>query len=101
MEQNVSEVSGMIGNLRNMAIDMGNEIGSQNKQVDRINQKVTYRLLTTTKTAITITTTKSAELSLYWLSLSPHSVTTGGWCLLSQHSLPRHTSLYHPANSYL
>jgi uncharacterized membrane protein YoaK (UPF0700 family) len=40
MENNVSEVSGMIGNLRNMAVDMGNEIESQNRQVDRINQKV-------------------------------------------------------------
>lgn len=39
MEQNIGEVSGMIGNLRNMAIDMGNEIGSQNRQIDRINQK--------------------------------------------------------------
>lgn len=34
------EVSGMIGNLRNMAVDMGNEIESQNRQIDRINQKV-------------------------------------------------------------
>ena len=40
MEQNVSEVSGMIGNLRNMAVDMGNEIESQNRQLDRINVKV-------------------------------------------------------------
>ena len=40
MEQNIGEVGGMIGNLRNMAIDMGNEIGSQNRQIDRINQKV-------------------------------------------------------------
>ncbi|XP_064623342.1 synaptosomal-associated protein 25-like isoform X4 [Lineus longissimus] len=39
MEQNISEVSGMIGNLRNMAIDMGSEIDSQNRAVDRINQK--------------------------------------------------------------
>lgn len=39
MEQNLVEVSGMIGNLRNMAVDMGNEIGSQNRTVDRINQK--------------------------------------------------------------
>lgn len=29
----------MIGNLRNMAVDMGNEIESQNKQIDRVNQK--------------------------------------------------------------
>jgi synaptosomal-associated protein 25 len=40
MENNIVEVSGMISNLRNMAVDMGNEIGSQNKQIDRINQKV-------------------------------------------------------------
>lgn len=40
MEQNMCEVSGMIGNLRNMAVDMGNEIESQNRQIDRINQKV-------------------------------------------------------------
>ncbi|XP_052766787.1 synaptosomal-associated protein 25-like isoform X1 [Mya arenaria] len=39
MEQNLGEVSGMLGNLRNMAVDMGNEIGSQNRQLDRINQK--------------------------------------------------------------
>lgn len=39
MEQNVGEVSNMLGNLRNMAIDMGNEIGSQNRALDRINQK--------------------------------------------------------------
>lgn len=39
MEQNMGEVSNMIGNLRNMAVDMGNEIDSQNKQIDRIQQK--------------------------------------------------------------
>ena len=46
MEQNVGEVSNMIGNLRNMAVDMGNEIEGQNRQIDRIHQKVSqyYRL---------------------------------------------------------
>ena len=39
MEQNVGEVSNMIGNLRNMAVDMGNEIEGQNRQVDRIHSK--------------------------------------------------------------
>ncbi|KAK3754456.1 hypothetical protein RRG08_021043 [Elysia crispata] len=39
MEQNIGEVAGMVTNLRNMAVDMGNEIESQNKQLDRINQK--------------------------------------------------------------
>ena len=40
MEDNMSEVSTMIGNLRNMAIDMGSEISGQNIQIDRINAKV-------------------------------------------------------------
>jgi archaellum component FlaC len=40
MEDNLGEVSTMIGNLRNMAIDMGSEIEGQNRQVDRINSKV-------------------------------------------------------------
>jgi len=39
MEENMGQVSTMIGNLRNMAIDMGSEIENQNRQVDRINQK--------------------------------------------------------------
>lgn len=43
MEDNMGQVSTMIGNLRNMAIDMGSEIDNQNRQVDRINQKVRKR----------------------------------------------------------
>ncbi|XP_049818761.1 synaptosomal-associated protein 25 isoform X1 [Aethina tumida] len=39
MEENVSQVNTMIGNLRNMAIDMGSELENQNRQVDRINLK--------------------------------------------------------------
>ena len=35
----------MVTNLRNMAVDMGNEIESQNKQLDRINQKVGHSLV--------------------------------------------------------
>lgn len=35
----------MVSNLRNMAVDMGNEIESQNRQLDRINQKVSLLLL--------------------------------------------------------
>ena len=41
MEQNVAEVSNMIGNLRNMALDVGSEIDNQNKQIDRITKKGT------------------------------------------------------------
>jgi len=40
MEENMVGVSGMIGNLRNMAIDMNSEITAQNKQLDRINIQV-------------------------------------------------------------
>lgn len=40
MDDNMGQVSTMIGNLRNMAIDMGTEIEGQNRQVDRINLKV-------------------------------------------------------------
>lgn len=40
MEENVGQVNTMIGNLRNMAIDMGSELENQNRQIDRINLKV-------------------------------------------------------------
>ena len=36
----MGQVNTMIGNLRNMAIDMGSEIENQNRQVNRINAKV-------------------------------------------------------------
>lgn len=44
MEENMGQVNTMIGNLRNMAIDMGSELENQNRQVDRINRKVFKRL---------------------------------------------------------
>lgn len=40
MEENMGQVTTMIGNLRNMALDMGSELGNQNTQIDRINRKV-------------------------------------------------------------
>lgn len=40
MEENVGQVNTMIGNLRNMALDMGSELENQNRQIDRINRKV-------------------------------------------------------------
>ena len=40
MEENMQMVNTMIGNLRNMAMDMGSEVESQNKQSDRIIIKV-------------------------------------------------------------
>lgn len=43
MEENLQQVSTMIGNLRNMACDMGNEIENQNVQIERIKGKVRYQ----------------------------------------------------------
>ncbi|XP_014381872.1 synaptosomal-associated protein 23 isoform X1 [Alligator sinensis] len=39
MEENLTQVGTILGNLKHMALDMGNEIDSQNKQIDRINEK--------------------------------------------------------------
>ena len=39
MEENIDNVSNMVGNLRNMAIDAGQEIDNQNHLIDRINRK--------------------------------------------------------------
>ncbi|EQB77517.1 hypothetical protein CB1_000386014 [Camelus ferus] len=39
MEENLTQVGSILGNLKNMAIDMGNEIDSQNRQIERITQK--------------------------------------------------------------
>ncbi|CAM4644628.1 unnamed protein product [Leuciscus chuanchicus] len=39
MEENLETVGGIIGNLKNLALDMGNEIEKQNKTIDHINDK--------------------------------------------------------------
>ena len=39
MDENVEQVASMVGNLRNMAIDMGSEVSNQNKQLDRLEPK--------------------------------------------------------------
>ncbi|KAG8561008.1 hypothetical protein GDO81_015214 [Engystomops pustulosus] len=39
MDENLQQVGSILGNLKNMALDMGNEIDSQNKMIDRINDK--------------------------------------------------------------
>jgi len=40
MEENLQQIGSMVGNLRNMAVDMGNGIESQNQVIARINRKV-------------------------------------------------------------
>uniref|UniRef100_A0A669D1T2 Multifunctional fusion protein n=1 Tax=Oreochromis niloticus TaxID=8128 RepID=A0A669D1T2_ORENI len=39
MDENLEQVGGIIGNLRHMALDMGQEIDTQNRQIDRIMDK--------------------------------------------------------------
>lgn len=39
MEDNMQAVGSVLGNLKNMAADMGDEISRQNKQLDRIDRK--------------------------------------------------------------
>ncbi|XP_052009703.1 synaptosomal-associated protein 23-like [Xyrauchen texanus] len=39
MEENLDQVGSIIGNLKNLAMDMGNEIDKQNKTIDHINDK--------------------------------------------------------------
>ena len=39
MEENMKQVSSTIGNLRNIANEMGGELENQNCQIDRINLK--------------------------------------------------------------
>jgi archaellum component FlaC len=43
MEDNMVQVNTMVGNLRNMALDMGSELENQNRQIDRIKCKVIIR----------------------------------------------------------
>lgn len=40
MEENLAQVGSILGNLRSMALDMGNEIDTQNIQTERIQSKV-------------------------------------------------------------
>lgn len=39
MESNLQDAAGMIGVLRNMALDQGTTVGQQNEQITRINEK--------------------------------------------------------------
>ncbi|KAI7804195.1 synaptosomal-associated protein 23 [Triplophysa rosa] len=40
LEENLEQVGSIIGNLKNMAIDINNELDKQNKTIDRITDKV-------------------------------------------------------------
>lgn len=40
MEENLAHVGSIVGNLKSMALDMGNEIDTQNVQIERVQGKV-------------------------------------------------------------
>lgn len=40
MEENLAHVGSIVGNLKSMALDIGNELESQNNQLDRIHEEV-------------------------------------------------------------
>ena len=40
MEENMQQVGSVLGNLKNMAADMGEEIERQNRQLDKVGAKV-------------------------------------------------------------
>lgn len=40
MEDNLAHVGSIMGNLKSMAVDIGNEIDTQNVQIERIQGKV-------------------------------------------------------------
>ena len=44
MEDNMQQVGSVLGNLKNMAADMGQEIDRQNKQLDKIGAKVRLKI---------------------------------------------------------
>merc|ERR1712241_500292 len=41
MEENMQQVGSVLGNLKNMAADMGEEIERQNRQLDKVGAKAT------------------------------------------------------------
>jgi len=57
MEENLNQVSSCVNNLKHMALDMNNEITTQNAQMDRLNSKVQSnkdRISDANKRAITL-----------------------------------------------
>lgn len=73
MEDNMGQVNTMIGNLRNMALDMGSELENQNRMIERINAKVNseFPFLRSALTTILNARSKKAKLSKYPLPIFP------------------------------
>ena len=83
MEENMQAVGGILGNLKAMATDMGNEIENQNKQIDRLNTKVIITVFIVTPFSFYF-----FMFVLYYFSRSPNPWTSG---LMPQISGPRNS----------
>jgi synaptosomal-associated protein 23 len=71
MDENIVQVNSMMSNLRNMAIDMGNEIENQNQLIDRVNKKVIFVFLESNKMPFSIITRTKRIIQRFKLT---HSV---------------------------
>lgn len=40
IEQNITDISSMVSNLKHMAVDIGNEVDTQNQQLEKIYEEV-------------------------------------------------------------
>ncbi|EGI59092.1 Synaptosomal-associated protein 25 [Acromyrmex echinatior] len=85
MEENMGQVNTMIGNLRNMAIDMGSELENQNRQIDRINRKGESN-----ETRIAVANQRAHALLKSGVLRLPRAVKASHWDVSS---LPVHTLL--------
>ncbi|XP_006889058.1 PREDICTED: synaptosomal-associated protein 23-like isoform X2 [Elephantulus edwardii] len=57
MEENLTQVGSILGNLKSMALDMGNEIEAQNRQIEQITKKAD-----TNKDRIDVANTRAKKL---------------------------------------
>ncbi|XP_006883038.1 PREDICTED: synaptosomal-associated protein 23 isoform X2 [Elephantulus edwardii] len=57
MEENLTQVGSILGNLKSMALDMGNEIEAQNRQIEQITKKAD-----TNKDRIDVASTRAKKL---------------------------------------
>uniref|UniRef100_A0A8C6TLA1 Synaptosome associated protein 23.1 n=1 Tax=Neogobius melanostomus TaxID=47308 RepID=A0A8C6TLA1_9GOBI len=97
MEENLDAVGGIIGNLKNMAMDMGNEIDKQNKHIDRITEKADMNKCASTRRTLEPTNSSSRDrTSALGQSFCPHSL-----CLVTPHTLHLNTPAHTAPTCYL
>lgn len=74
MEENLAHVGSIIGNLKSMALDMGNEIDTQNVQIERIQGKVVLTQYQQTSQYVT----EHHQITSIWQQITAcHQIFTG------------------------